>query len=74
MPTTADNGRVYLPKELREKFGERFHIVDREDRIVLVPVSEDPLKSLRQEFSQTESSVEEMKSEVMEEAVSEASK
>jgi AbrB family looped-hinge helix DNA binding protein len=41
MVTTADNGRVYIPKEMREKFGERFHIVDLQDKIVLVPVSGD---------------------------------
>jgi len=74
MPTTADNGRVYIPKKLREKFGERFHIVDRDDRIILVPVSENPLKELREEFSGTESSIEEMKNDALEEAVSEASK
>jgi AbrB family looped-hinge helix DNA binding protein len=74
MVTTADNGRVYIPKDLREKFGEKFHIVEREDGIVLVPVSDDPLEALRDEFSDVEKSVEELKEGAMETAVEEAGK
>ena len=74
MVTTADNGRVYIPKDLREKFGEKFHIVEREDGIVLVPVSDDPLEALRDEFSDVEKSVEELKEGAMETAVGEAGK
>jgi len=38
---TGEQGRLYIPKELREKFGEKFQIVTYEDvdvkRIPLEP-------------------------------------
>jgi bifunctional DNA-binding transcriptional regulator/antitoxin component of YhaV-PrlF toxin-antitoxin module len=40
-------GRLYLPKEIRERYGDRYHIVTYEDRIELVPVAEDPLSAVR---------------------------
>ena len=44
---TDDRGRVYLSKELRERHGERFRVVDLPSRIVLLPVDEDPLAAVR---------------------------
>jgi len=41
-----DYGRVYLSKEIRDKHGDRFQIVDRSDRIILVPVADDPLEAV----------------------------
>ena len=74
MVTTADNGRVYIPKDLREKFGERFHIVERDDGIVLVPVSDDPLETLRDEFGDVDKSAEELKKQALKEGMEEAGK
>lgn len=74
MVTTADNGRVYIPKDIREKLGERFHIVEREDKIVLVPVSEEPLEALRDEMSDIDKSVDELKKEALQTAMDEAGK
>jgi bifunctional DNA-binding transcriptional regulator/antitoxin component of YhaV-PrlF toxin-antitoxin module len=45
---TDDRGRLYLPKELRERHGERFRVVDLPSRIVLVPVDDDPLEAVRE--------------------------
>lgn len=45
---TDGHGRLYLPKELRERYGERFHVVEYEDRIELLPVSDDPLSAVRE--------------------------
>lgn len=45
---TDDHGRLYLSSELREKYGEKFHVVEYEDRIELVPVAEDPLQAVRE--------------------------
>jgi bifunctional DNA-binding transcriptional regulator/antitoxin component of YhaV-PrlF toxin-antitoxin module len=72
MTTTADNGRIYLSKELREKFGEKFHIVEKGDKIVLVPVSDNPLETLRNEFGDIDKSVKQMKKEALETAMDEA--
>jgi len=72
MVTRADDGRVYIPKDLRDKFGDRFHIVDRGDKIVLLPVSDDPLETLREEVESVDKSVEELKEDALETAVEEA--
>ena len=72
METSAEDGRVYIPKDLREKFGEKFHLVDRGDKIVLIPVSDDPLKALRDEFSGVERSVKEIKEGALKKAMEEA--
>ena len=44
--TDAD-GRLYLPKEIRERHGERYRIVDLPGRIVLVPIDDDPIAAVR---------------------------
>lgn len=44
---TDAQGRLYLPSELREKYGERFHVVEYRDRIALVPIAEEPLSAVR---------------------------
>ena len=74
MVTSAKDGRVYIPKDLRKKMGDRFHVVDKGDKIVLVPVSEEPLQTLRNEFKNTDKSVEELKNKAMETAIEEAGK
>ena len=51
MVINADsNGRLYLPAELRQKYGEKFHLVQYEDRIELIPIDEDPLQAVREEI------------------------
>lgn len=72
METSAEDGRVYIPKGLREKFGEKFHLVDRGDKIVLIPISDDPLKALRDEFSGVDKSAKELKEGALKTAVDEA--
>jgi bifunctional DNA-binding transcriptional regulator/antitoxin component of YhaV-PrlF toxin-antitoxin module len=49
MSTETDGqGRLYIPKEVRERYGERYHIVTYEDRIELIPVADDPLAAVRE--------------------------
>ena len=45
---TDDRGRLYLPKALRERHGERFRVIDLPSRIVLVPVDDEPLEAVRE--------------------------
>ncbi|MDZ7746854.1 MAG: AbrB/MazE/SpoVT family DNA-binding domain-containing protein [Halobacteriales archaeon] len=47
---TDSHGRLYLSAELRQKYGEKFHIVEYEDRIELIPIDEDPLQAVRDEI------------------------
>jgi len=72
VPTKTDNGRVYIPKHLREKYGERYKIVDSGDGLLLVPVPEEPLEDLRDEWSDLEKSVDEMLEGARTEAVENA--
>ena len=44
-----DRGRLVLDKRLRDKFGDRFTIVEALGEIVLIPVPKDPLKTLQEE-------------------------
>lgn len=72
MKVKADDGRIYLPKELRDDFGDEFELIDRGDRLVLVPVPEDPLAALRDEAEESEKSAREFKESALEEALEEA--
>jgi len=68
----ADDGRIYLPKELRDEFGDEFELIDRGDRLVLVPVPDDPLGALREEAEKSEKSARELKKSALKEALEEA--
>lgn len=70
---TDREGRLYLPKDLREKYGEKYHIVTYEDRIELVPVAEDPLAAVREAAGELhDASIEEISEDIEEAATSEA--
>ena len=45
---TDQQGRLYIPKEVREKYGDKYHIVTYEDRLELIPVADDPLAAVRE--------------------------
>jgi len=70
--TLDDRGRFTLPKQLRERFGDRFHVVELQDGIKLVPVAEDPLAALREEFDDVDKSAAELRESGREEALDEA--
>lgn len=70
--TLDDRGRLTLPKELRERYGERYHIVKLHDGIKLVPLADDPLATLRDEFADVEKSADELRDEARDVALNEA--
>jgi hypothetical protein len=45
---TDPHGRLYLSSELRQKYGEKFHVVEYRDRIELIPIDEDPVEAIRE--------------------------
>jgi len=45
---TDSHGRLYLSSELRQKYGERFHVVEYEDRLELIPIDDKPLQAIRE--------------------------
>jgi predicted RNase H-like HicB family nuclease len=70
---TDDRGRVYLSKELRERHGDRFRVVDRPSQIVLIPVDEDPIAAVSEAVGDAfeGKSVAELKREAREAAAAE---
>ncbi|MFB6100180.1 MAG: AbrB/MazE/SpoVT family DNA-binding domain-containing protein [Candidatus Nanohalobium sp.] len=69
--TAVDShGRLYLPKEIRERHGKEFRIVEFEGEVRLIPVAENPLEDLRQrtkKLRESDKSVEQLKQEAREE-------
>ena len=65
-------GRLTLPKEIRERYGDRYHIVELHDGIKLIPIEDDPLDALREEFATVEESVSELRRGAREAALDEA--
>lgn len=44
---TDDRGRVTIPKEVRDRYGEQYRLVELDSGIKLVPIPEDPLADLQ---------------------------
>lgn len=40
------NGKIYIPKEIRQKFGIKFFIVTYQDRIILYNIPDNPIEDL----------------------------
>lgn len=74
MKVEADGGRIYLPKEDRKRYGNKFRKVNLEDGIMLIPISEDPLKRLRDITSSTGKSARDLREEARESMIEEADK
>ena len=70
--TLDDRGRLTLPKEIREQYGDHYYVVDLHDGIKLIPVSHDPLDALRDEFADVEKTADELKEEAHGAALDEA--
>jgi bifunctional DNA-binding transcriptional regulator/antitoxin component of YhaV-PrlF toxin-antitoxin module len=70
--TLDDRGRLTLPKEIRKRYGDRYYIVELHDGIKLIPVADDPLGALRDEFEDVEKTAEELREGAREAALDEA--
>ncbi len=67
---TDKKGRLYLPKETREKYGQKFLEIELEDEIKLIPIPDDPVEDLRKITDKLKGkSIEEMKKGIKEEAL-----
>ncbi|MFC6875068.1 AbrB/MazE/SpoVT family DNA-binding domain-containing protein [Halobellus marinus] len=67
-----DRGRLTLPRELRERYGDHYYVVDLHDGIKLVPIADDPLDALRDEFDDVEKTAEELREDARRAALDEA--
>jgi len=52
--------------------GTEFELIERTDKIILVPIPDDPLEELQKEWEDVDKSVDELKEEVREEAMKQA--
>ena len=65
-----EEGRIYLPEETREKFGDRFLKVESDDSIRLIPLADDPVKDLRETMEKLQGmSIEEIRRKIKEEGI-----
>jgi len=49
MGTTADErGRIYLPKDVRDRYGDRYRIVELPTHVVLLPIDDDPIEGVHE--------------------------
>lgn len=71
---TDSQGRLYLSSELRQQYGETFHVVEYEDRLELIPIDEDPLQAVRDEVGDALDGVprEKLREEALQQAKQEA--
>lgn len=72
MKVDAGDGKIYLPKEKRDRLGTKFELIDRGDKLILIPLADDPLEALRSEVGDVEKSVGELKDGALETAMDEA--
>lgn len=65
-------GRLTLPKEIRERYGDRYYIVELHDGIKLIPIADEPLEALRSTFAEVDKTATALKEEAREAALDEA--
>ncbi len=72
--STDERGRIYLPKDIRERFGDQYRIVELPSHVALFPVDEDPVDGLRAAVGDAfaETAIDEMKTDVRESIAQEA--
>lgn len=44
---TDERGRITIPRDLRDQFGERYRVVQLHNGIKLLPIPDDPVAALR---------------------------
>jgi len=45
--STDERGRIYLPKDVRDQYGEEYRVVRMPTHVALIPLDEDPLEGVR---------------------------
>jgi len=65
---------LYIPAELREQYGEKFHVVTYDDRLELIPIADDPLQAVRDAAGDAfaDASVDQLREEARQQAKTDA--
>ncbi|MFC7185760.1 AbrB/MazE/SpoVT family DNA-binding domain-containing protein [Halorubrum yunnanense] len=66
-----ERGRLTLAKDLRDRYGDRYRIVGLRHGIKLIPLADDPLDALRDEFADVAKSADELRGEARSAALDE---
>ncbi len=45
--STDERGRITIPRETRDRYGDEYRLVELRSGIKLIPIPEDPLEALR---------------------------
>ncbi|MEY7850527.1 AbrB/MazE/SpoVT family DNA-binding domain-containing protein [Natrarchaeobius sp. A-rgal3] len=71
---TDERGRITIPKEIRERFGERYRMVELRNGVKLLAVPDDPVTALREASSEEfkQASMDELREAGLEKAQEEA--
>ena len=49
MATTVDEqGRIYLPEDVRDRYGDQYRIVKLPNHAVLLPINDDPIEGIHE--------------------------
>lgn len=72
---TDERGRITIPKDIRERFGERYRLIELQDGVKLFPIPDDPVAALRDASSDEfkRASMDELREAALEEAREQAS-
>lgn len=46
--STDERGRLYLPKGVRDRYGDEYRVVELPSHVALIPVDDEPLEGLRE--------------------------
>ncbi|WP_168215809.1 AbrB/MazE/SpoVT family DNA-binding domain-containing protein [Halorussus ruber] len=50
--STDERGRITIPREARERYGDEYRLVELRSGIKLIPIPDDPLEALRSASSE----------------------
>jgi len=67
-----ERGRIYLPKDIREKLGKEFYLVETKAGIYLIPIPANPVKDLEEIGKKLpEKSIKELRKDILKQAMEE---
>ncbi|WP_321170523.1 AbrB/MazE/SpoVT family DNA-binding domain-containing protein [Halobaculum limi] len=70
--TLDGRGRLTLPKEVRERYGDQYRIVQLHGGVKLILIEQSPLDALRAEFADVENTTEELRDDSREASLDES--